>query len=122
MENLAAFSATEVEQQQSKEKKTSIPLTKDSESRSKKQSHPNELPENRRKELVRWGKRPERKEQLVELVGNQSLSLLPSRSKRGGVRGDIRRGATATRDDPIKYFLPTGGQKYHLSPRGTDGS
>ena len=34
------------EQQQRKEEVTSIPLQKDSESRSKKQSHPSELSEN----------------------------------------------------------------------------
>ena len=24
--------------------------------------------------------------------------------------------------DPVKYFLPIGGQKYLLSPRGVDGN
>ena len=49
MENLAAFSVREVKKaaaQKRKDKVTSISLQKDSESRSKKQSHPKELSEN----------------------------------------------------------------------------
>ena len=47
MEDLAAFSAREErEQQQRKEKETSIPLLKDSESQNKRQSHPSKLSEN----------------------------------------------------------------------------
>ena len=45
MEDLAAFSAREVMQQR-KQKETSIPLQKDSESQSKKQSDPSKLSEN----------------------------------------------------------------------------
>ena len=59
MEDLAAFSAREIarvpdsvpesrryrEQQQRKEKETSIPLRKDSESQSRRQNHPSELSE-----------------------------------------------------------------------------
>ena len=44
MEDLAAFSARE--QQQRKERETSIPLQKDSESQSKRQSHPSKLSKN----------------------------------------------------------------------------
>ena len=47
MENLATFSVTKVKKAAAEEKKvTSIPPQKDNESRSKKQSHPNELSEN----------------------------------------------------------------------------
>ena len=47
MENLAAFNAREVrEQQQRKEKERSIPLQKDSESQIKRQNQPNEPSEN----------------------------------------------------------------------------
>ena len=60
----------------------SIPLQKDSESQSKKQSHPNELSENSRKRDVRWGERPEKEGRLVELVGDQNPgSEAPPRSK-----------------------------------------
>ena len=65
--------------------------------------------------------------QLVELVGDQNpgLEALP-RSKRGGIKGNVKGGATARgakeksrcirviegeevkRDNPIEYFLPTG--------------
>ena len=31
-------------------------------------------------------------------------------------------GEAIRRDDQIEYFLPTGGQKYLLSPRGSDGN
>ena len=51
-------------------KETSIPLQKDSESQSKKQSHLDELSENSRKGDVRWGQRPEKEGRLVELVGD----------------------------------------------------
>ena len=47
MEDLAVFGVKrKKEQLQRKEKETSIPLQKDSESRSKRQSHPSELSEN----------------------------------------------------------------------------
>ena len=61
------------------------------------------------------------------MVGSQnSGSEAPPRSKKGGSKGDVRRGATASEamekggcvkiiegeevrgDDPVKYFLPTG--------------
>ena len=45
LEDLAAFSAREVREQQQR-KETSIPLQIDSESPSKRQSHSNELSEN----------------------------------------------------------------------------
>ena len=76
------------------------------------------------------GERPERKEQLVELVDDQGPSPeVPPRSKRerkGRGKGDVKRGATTTRamekrlrvrifkkmevkrDDSIEHFLPTG--------------
>ena len=58
----------------------------------------------------------------VELVGDQNPGLkAPPRSKRGGSKGDVRRGVTeksrhtrvtegeeARRDDPIEHLLPTG--------------
>ena len=53
-----------------KEKEMNIPMQKDSESRSKRQSHPNELSENLKD--VRWGERTEKEERIVELVGNQN--------------------------------------------------
>ena len=48
MEDLAAFSAREVTRAaaEERERETSIPLLKDSESQSKRQSHPGELSEN----------------------------------------------------------------------------
>ena len=64
----------------SREKKeTSIPLQKDSESQSKKQTHSNELSENSSKGDVRLGERPEKEGRLVELVviGTQVLKHLP---------------------------------------------
>ena len=74
-------------QQQRKEKETSIPLQKDSESQSKKQSHPNELSENSRKGDVCWGERPKKEGRLVELVGDQNPgSEAPPRSKTGRER------------------------------------
>ena len=76
---------------------------------------------------ARWGDRSEREEQLEELVGDQNPgSAAPLRSKRGGSKGDVRRGATARGamveggcvrniereevrgDDPVEYFLSTG--------------
>ena len=64
------YQRSKEEQQQSKEKETSIPLQKNSESGSKKQSHPNELSENSRKRDVRWGERPKKEGRLVELVSD----------------------------------------------------
>ena len=59
-----------------------MPLQKDSDSQSKKQSHPNELSENSRKGDFRRGERPEREKRLVELVGDQNPgSEAPTRSK-----------------------------------------
>ena len=83
------------EQQQRKEKETSIPLQKDSRSQSKKQSHPNELSENSRKGDICWGERPEKERRLVELVGDQNpgskaLSRIKIRRER---KGDVRGGA-----------------------------
>ena len=46
IEDLAVFSAREEREQQWKDNKTSIPLQKDSESQSRRQSHPSELSEN----------------------------------------------------------------------------
>ena len=57
---------SKAEQYQRKEKETSIPVQKDSESQSRRQSHPNEPNENSRKRDVCWGGRPEKKKRLVE--------------------------------------------------------
>ena len=66
-----AFSVREVKRTAAKERKeTSIPLQKDSESQSKKQSHLDKLSETSRKGDVRWGERPEKEGRLVELVGD----------------------------------------------------
>ena len=46
MKNLAAFSVREVKRVAAEQRKTSISLQKDSGSRSKKQSYPNELSKN----------------------------------------------------------------------------
>ena len=45
MEDLAAFSAREVESSSRGKRETSIPLQEDSENQSRKQSHPSELSE-----------------------------------------------------------------------------
>ena len=49
---------------------------------------------------ARWGERPEREGQMVELVGDQNQGpVAPPKSKkgqkRGGGKGDVRGGATA---------------------------
>ena len=76
------------------------------------------------------------------MVQTKVLKHLPvaRKGKRRRSKGDVRRGATARgamekggcvrviegeevrRDDPVEYFLPTGGRKYLLSPRGGDGN
>ena len=69
-------------------KETSIPLQKDIESKSKKQSYPNELFENSRKGDVRWGKRRKKERWFVELVGDQNPgSEAPPSSKRAKEKG-----------------------------------
>ena len=56
------------------------------------ESHPNRLSENSRKGNVCWGKRPEKKGRLVELVGDQNPgSEAPFRSKIGRKRKEQRR-------------------------------
>ena len=59
----------------------SISLQKESESGSKKQSHPNGLSKNRRMGDIRWGKRAEKEGQLVKVVQNPSFEA-PPRGKR----------------------------------------
>ena len=88
-----AFSVREVKRTAAKEiKETSIPLQKDSDHQSKKQSHANELSENSRKGDVRWGKRPEKEGRSVELVGDQNPgSEAPPRSKIEQERKEQRR-------------------------------
>ena len=67
-------------------------MQKDSESGSKKQSHPNELSENSRKGDVRWDERPEKEGQLIELVGDQNPGPeAPPRSKLGQERKQERK-------------------------------
>ena len=105
-------------------------MQKDSESGSKKQSHPNELSENSRKGDVRWDEGPEKEGWLIELVGDQNQGPeAPPRSKLGQERKqerNVRGGATAREamkksrycrdieeeevsgDDPIECFLTTG--------------
>ena len=71
---------------------TSIPLQKNSESQSKKQSHSKEISKNSRKRDVCWDERPEKKGRLVELVGDQNPgSEAPPRSKIGRERKEQRR-------------------------------
>ena len=77
-EDLAAFSAREVKEEQQR-KETSIPLQKDSGS----QNHPSEISENQRKGDACWGERPKREKQTEELVGDQNPGPeAPPRSKR----------------------------------------
>ena len=65
---------------------------KDSESGSKKQSHPNELSENSRKGDICWNERPEKEGWLVELVGDQNPgSEAPPKSKIERERKEQRR-------------------------------
>ena len=88
-----AFSVREVKRIAAKERKeTCIPLQKNSDSQSKKQSHPSELSENSRKGDVRWGERPEKEGWLVELVGDQNpgFEAPPRRSKIGRERKEER--------------------------------
>ena len=87
-----AFSVKRCKENSSREKETSILLQKDSDSQSKKHSHPNQLSENRRKRDVCWGKRPEKEERLVKLVGDQNPSpkALP-RSRKGQERKEQRK-------------------------------
>ena len=67
-------------------------MQKDSESGSKKQSHPNELLENSRKGDVCWGEKPEKEGRLVELVGDQNPgSEAPPRSNIGRERKEQRK-------------------------------
>ena len=67
-------------------------MQKDSESQSKKQSHPDELSENSRKGDVRWGERPEKEGRFIELVGDQNPgSEAHPRSKIGRERKEQRR-------------------------------
>ena len=73
---------------------------------------------------ARWGERPEREGRIEELVDGQNPDFkAPPRSKRGGSKEDVRRGATARgemekggcvrvikgeevrRDDLVEYFL-----------------
>ena len=97
-----------------------------------------------RRGKVRWGKRPEKEERLVELGGDLNpdpegtpkIKMERERKKQRDVTGrETARGTTEKSshvkviereevrgDDPIEYFLPTGVQKYLFSPRGGDGS
>ena len=58
MDDLAAFNVGEVkraateERESERERETSTALQKDSESRNKRQSHPNELSENKEREML----------------------------------------------------------------------
>ena len=97
MEYSAVFNAREVKRATAEEReRDEYSSAEDNESRSKKQSHPNELSENGR-ETGRslWQKTGER-ERLVQLVGNQNPGPeASSRSKRVGNKRDVRRRATA---------------------------
>ena len=71
MKNLASFCVREVKRiAAEKKKEMSILLQKENESRSKRQSHINELSENLREGNVRCGGRAEEEGHLVELVSN----------------------------------------------------
>ena len=123
------------EQQQRKEKETSIALQKDSKSQRKKQSHPNELSESSRRRDVRRSERPEKEGRFVELVDDQNPGPEASpRSKKGGSKRDTWSGSTARgafekiryvkvieevrRNDSIEYFLPTGVRSAFWAPEG----
>ena len=71
MEDLVALSVRVVKRSAAV-REMSIPLQKDNESRSNKQSYSNELSENSRKMDVRWRERLEKKGRLVKLVGDQN--------------------------------------------------
>ena len=91
MENEATFSAREVKRAAT-EKETSIPLQKDSESQSRRQSHPSELSESWRKEDARWGERLGREGQIEEMVGGQNPGPeAPPRNKKEQERREQRK-------------------------------
>ena len=70
---------------------TSIPLRKDSENQSKKQSHPSELSENCRMGDAHWSETPEREKWLLELVDDQNaVPGAPPRSKIGREKREQR--------------------------------
>ena len=77
--------------------------------------------------MKEWGQRAEKGRQLVELGVDQNQSpIAPPRTKKGGNKGDVRKGVTASialekvrsvrvidgkevrRDNPMKYFLSAG--------------
>ena len=85
MEDLAAFSVREVKRAAAEERERDeygIRLQKDSESQSKRQSHPSKLSKNWRMGDVCWAKRPEKEEWLVELVGDQNPGAKIGRERR----------------------------------------
>ena len=79
-------------QQQRKGKETSIPLQKDSESQSKRQSLTGKLLEYCRKGDTRRGERLEKEGRIEELVGDQNPGLeAPPRCKTGRERREQRK-------------------------------
>ena len=109
------------ESSSTRKKEGSIPLQKDSESQSERQSRLNELSENCRKGAVRWGKKTE-KRLTVSRLGLEATLRCEGKGRRSN--GDVKKGATATglmekgksvkviegkkvqKDDPLEYFLP----------------
>ena len=66
MEDLAAISARKLKRAAAEEREREESFSVEGQRESKqKQSHPNELSENRKKGNVRWGKKPEKEGQLV---------------------------------------------------------
>ena len=64
----------------------------ESESQSRRQSHPSELSKNLRKGDVCWGERPEKEGQIEELVSDQNPDPeAPPRSKKGQKGREQRR-------------------------------
>ena len=92
--NLAAFNAREVKRARKEgEKETNISLHKNSESQIKRQNLPNEVSEK--------GKRG-RSQGVVRREASARGAMEKGRSVRV-IEGKV------WRDDPIEYFLPTGG-------------
>ena len=78
-------------QQQRKDKETSIPLQKDSESQSKKLSHPNKLSKKSRETFV-GAKDRRKRDSLAKLVGDQNPGPeTPPKSKTARERREKRR-------------------------------
>ena len=93
MGDLAAFSAREVKRVAAEEReRDEYSIQTDSESQSKKQSHPSELFENKKRGNACWGERSEREGQMRELVGDQNPSSeAPPKSQKRRERREQRK-------------------------------